>query len=163
MRGGAQFGRLGERTDLRSCPRGIPRGGRAQLAGAQPAHGGPHLALPQQRRADRPACPVREGADAAARPRTAALLYVPDGDNVAIIASKGGYPQHPAWYHNLRANPETSAQIGTERRPVRAREATPEERERIWERAVELWPQYAAYQARTERQIPIMVLERRES
>ena len=95
--------------------------------------------------------------------RTAALLYVPDGDNVAIIASKGGYPQHPAWYHNLRANPETSAQIGTERRPVRAREATPEERERIWKRAVELWPQYAAYQERTERQIPIMVLERRES
>jgi F420H(2)-dependent quinone reductase len=95
--------------------------------------------------------------------RTAALLYVPDGDNVAIIASKGGYPQHPAWYHNLRANPETSAQIGTERRPVRAREATPEEHERIWKRAVELWPQYAAYQARTERQIPIMVLEPRES
>ena len=58
--------------------------------------------------------------------RTAALLYVPDGDNIAIIASKGGYPQHPAWYHNLRANPETSAQIGTERRPVRAREATPD-------------------------------------
>ena len=95
--------------------------------------------------------------------RTAALLYVPDGDNVAIIASKGGYPQHPAWYHNLRANPETSAQIGTERRPVRAREATLEERERIWTRAVEVWPQYAAYQARTERQIPIIVLERRES
>jgi F420H(2)-dependent quinone reductase len=95
--------------------------------------------------------------------RTAALLYVPDGDNVAIIASKGGYPQHPAWYHNLRANPETSAQIGTERRPVRAREATAEERERVWKRAVELWPQYAAYQARTERQIPIVVLERRKS
>ena len=95
--------------------------------------------------------------------RTAALLYVPDGDNVAIIASNGGHPQHPAWYHNLRANPETSAQIGTERRPVRAREATPAERERIWKRAVELWPQYAEYQARTERQIPIVVLERRES
>ena len=95
--------------------------------------------------------------------RTAALLYVPDGDNVAIIASKGGYPQHPAWYHNVKANPETSAQIGTERRPVRAREATLEERERIWKRAVEVWPQYAAYQARTERQIPIIVLERRES
>ena len=95
--------------------------------------------------------------------RTAALLYVPDGDNVAIVASKGGHPQHPAWYHNLRANPETSAQIGTERKPVRAREATPAERERIWKRAVELWPQYAEYQARTERQIPVVVLERRES
>lgn len=95
--------------------------------------------------------------------RTSALLYIADGDEVAIIASKGGFPKHPAWYHNLKANPETSVQIGSERRPVRAREATPEERARIWKRAVELWPQYAAYQARTERQIPVVVLERRPS
>jgi deazaflavin-dependent oxidoreductase (nitroreductase family) len=95
--------------------------------------------------------------------RTAALLYVADGDDVAIIASKGGHPKHPAWYHNLKAHPETSVQIGTERRPVRAREATPEERERIWSRAVELWPSYADYQARTERPIPVVMLERRAS
>jgi F420H(2)-dependent quinone reductase len=95
--------------------------------------------------------------------RTAALLYVSDCDNVAIIASKGGHPKHPAWYHNLKANPETAVQIGTERRPVRAREATPSEHERIWKQAVELWPQYDAYQSRTDRQIPIVVLERRAS
>jgi F420H(2)-dependent quinone reductase len=95
--------------------------------------------------------------------RTSPLLYIPDGDHVGIIASKGGFPKHPAWYHNLKANPETSVQIGSERRPVRAREATPEERERIWSRAVELWPQYEAYQARTGRQIPVVVLERREN
>jgi deazaflavin-dependent oxidoreductase (nitroreductase family) len=93
--------------------------------------------------------------------RTSALLYIPDGDQLGIIASKGGHPKHPAWYHNLKANPETAVQIGTERRPVRAREATGEERERIWRHAVELWPQYEAYQARTERQIPVVVLERR--
>ena len=95
--------------------------------------------------------------------RTSPLLYIADGDEVAIIASKGGFPKHPAWYHNLKANPQTSAQIGPERRPVRAREATPTERERIWKRAVELWPQYEEYQARTNRQIPVVVLERRAS
>jgi deazaflavin-dependent oxidoreductase (nitroreductase family) len=93
--------------------------------------------------------------------RTSPLLYIPDGDNVAIIASKGGYPKNPAWFHNLKANPETSVQIGTERRPVTARIAAGEERERIWRRAVGLWPQYRAYQERTERQIPVVVLERR--
>ncbi len=93
--------------------------------------------------------------------RTSPLLYISDGDNVAIIASKGGYPKNPAWFYNLRANPETTVQVGAEKRPVRAREATAAERERIWARATELWPQYEAYQARTERQIPIVVLERR--
>jgi F420H(2)-dependent quinone reductase len=95
--------------------------------------------------------------------RTAPLLYIGDGDNVAIIASKGGFPSNPAWFHNLRANPQTTVQIGSERRPVTARLATPEERQRIWSRAVELWPQYADYQARTDRQIPVVVLELRET
>ena len=93
--------------------------------------------------------------------RTVPLLYIPDGDAVAIIASKGGFTKHPAWYHNLRAHPETSVQIGRERREVRARVAEGDERERIWERAVELWPQYADYQRRTDRRIPVVVLERR--
>ena len=64
--------------------------------------------------------------------RTAPLLYFDDGDAVVIVASKGGYPKHPAWFHNLRANPETTVQIGRERRPVRARVATPEEHARLW-------------------------------
>jgi F420H(2)-dependent quinone reductase len=93
--------------------------------------------------------------------RTAPLLYIGDGDNVAIIASKGGFPKNPAWFHNLQANPRTTVRIGSERRPVTARPATPQERERIWSRAVEAWPQYADYQARTDRQIPVVVLERR--
>lgn len=94
--------------------------------------------------------------------RTSPLLYIPAGEDVAIIASKGGFPKHPAWFHNLRANPETSAQIGTERRPVRARVATGAERERLWGKAVELYSTYADYQRRTPREIPVVVLERRD-
>jgi deazaflavin-dependent oxidoreductase (nitroreductase family) len=91
--------------------------------------------------------------------RTSPLLYVPDGENLVLVASKGGFPKHPAWFHNLRANPLTYAQVGAERRRVRAREATPEERERLWELAVAVWPGYDDYRARAEREIPLVVLE----
>jgi F420H(2)-dependent quinone reductase len=93
--------------------------------------------------------------------RTTPLLYIPDGDDLVVVASKGGFPKHPAWYHNLRAHPETEVQVGREHRRVRARPARAEERERLWSRAVELYPSYADYQARTERQIPLIVLEPR--
>jgi deazaflavin-dependent oxidoreductase (nitroreductase family) len=93
--------------------------------------------------------------------RTSPLLYLEDGANVVIVASKGGFPRQPAWFHNLRANPETTAQIGSERRPVRARVATPQERARLWPRAVEAYGPYAEYQARTDREIPLVVLEPR--
>lgn len=91
--------------------------------------------------------------------RTSPLLYIPDGDRIAIIASKGGYPKSPGWFHNLRANPETTVQIGTERRSVRARVTEGEERRRLWDRAVELYPTYGDYQLRTEREIPVVLLE----
>jgi deazaflavin-dependent oxidoreductase (nitroreductase family) len=98
--------------------------------------------------------------------RTSPLLYIPiaesEGDDVFIVASKGGYPKNPAWLYNLRAHPETTVQIGRERRAVRAREASPQERERLWPKALELYPTYADYQARSKgRQIPLVVLERR--
>ncbi|MBY0279703.1 nitroreductase family deazaflavin-dependent oxidoreductase [Candidatus Binatia bacterium] len=96
------------------------------------------------------------------QPRTAALLYVPDGDAWAVIASKGGAPQHPGWYHNLVAQPDVEIQIGRERIPVRARVAQGEQRARIWARADEVnQGQYTVYQARTTRPIPVVVLERR--
>jgi deazaflavin-dependent oxidoreductase (nitroreductase family) len=91
--------------------------------------------------------------------RTSPLLYFDDGPNLVIIASKGGHPRQPAWFHNLRANPETTAQVGSERRPVRARVATPEERRRLWPQAVKSYGNYAQYQRRTERQIPVVILE----
>jgi F420H(2)-dependent quinone reductase len=93
--------------------------------------------------------------------RTVPLLYVEDGENLVIVASKGGHPRHPAWFHNLRANPETTVQVGSKRRPVRARIATAEERERLWPRVVEAYRGYAEYQRRTGREIPLVVLEPR--
>lgn len=96
-----------------------------------------------------------------AKQRTTPLVYVRDSDKVAIIASKGGNPRHPAWFHNLRAHPDTTIQIGSRRLPVRARVAEGSERERLWHRAVEIWPSYEDYQKRTPRQIPVVVLEPR--
>ncbi|MBK5220128.1 MAG: nitroreductase family deazaflavin-dependent oxidoreductase [Thermoleophilia bacterium] len=93
--------------------------------------------------------------------RTAPLLYVEDGADVVIVASKGGFPKHPAWYHNLMANPDTTVQIGSEVRPVHARVATPEERERLWPLAVKAYGGYRDYEARTDREIPLVVLEPR--
>ena len=93
--------------------------------------------------------------------RTSPLVYFEDGDDVVLVASKGGHPKHPAWFHNLKANPDVIVQIGRERRPVRARVATAAERERLWPKAVETYSGYADYQARTERQIPLVILERR--
>lgn len=93
--------------------------------------------------------------------RTAALLYIEDGPNLVLIASKAGNPRHPAWFHNLMAHPEVEVQVRSERRQVRAREATPEERERLWPRAVRAWPGYRTYQRRTGRRIPLVILEPR--
>ncbi len=93
--------------------------------------------------------------------RTSPLLYVEDGDDLVVIASKGGYPKNPAWFHNLRANPDTTVQVGGERRPVHARVATAEERERLWPQAVAAYSGYEDYRARTEREIPLVILEPR--
>jgi F420H(2)-dependent quinone reductase len=93
--------------------------------------------------------------------RTSPLVYVEDGENLVIVASKGGHPRHPGWFHNLRANPETSVQVGSKRRRVRARVATDDERERLWPMAVAVWPGYRDYQARTDRKIPLVILEPR--
>jgi F420H(2)-dependent quinone reductase len=91
--------------------------------------------------------------------RTTPLLYIEDADNVVIVASKGGSSKHPAWWLNLRSNPETTVQVGGERRRVRAHEAEGRERERLWPRVVDAWPDYENYQRRTERRIPVVVLE----
>jgi len=95
------------------------------------------------------------------RKRTSPLLYVEDGDDVVVVASKGGHPRHPGWFHNLRANPETTIQVGSERRAVRARVAEPDERARLWPRAIEAYGGYADYQKRADREIPMVILEPR--
>jgi deazaflavin-dependent oxidoreductase (nitroreductase family) len=93
--------------------------------------------------------------------RTSPLLYIRDGDDLVIVASKGGYPKHPAWFHNLRANPDTTVQVGSERRAVHARVANAQERSRLWPRVVDAYSGYSDYQERTGRKIPLVILERR--
>ena len=77
------------------------------------------------------------------------------------MASKAGQPTHPAWFHNLKANPDTTIQVGSEVREVHARVASPEERERLWPKAVSFYKPYAGYQRKTSRQIPLVILEPR--
>jgi deazaflavin-dependent oxidoreductase (nitroreductase family) len=93
--------------------------------------------------------------------RTSPLVYAEDGENVILVASKGGYPKNPAWFHNLMANPDTSVQIGSSRRRVHARVADPDERKRLWPKVVEVYSGYDDYQRRTEREIPLVILEPR--
>jgi deazaflavin-dependent oxidoreductase (nitroreductase family) len=93
--------------------------------------------------------------------RTSPLGYVPDGDAYVIVASKGGHPRHPGWYHNLRAHPDTTIQVGPRRLAVHAHVATPAERERLWPRVVAAYAGYGGYQERTPREIPLVVLEPR--
>jgi deazaflavin-dependent oxidoreductase (nitroreductase family) len=96
-------------------------------------------------------------------PRTTPLVYVEDGRDVVIVASKGGHSRHPAWYHNLRAHPDTTVQIGREHRAVHARVAGPDEHARLWPKAVATYDGYRGYQQRTDRQIPLIILEPRAS
>ncbi len=94
--------------------------------------------------------------------RTSPLMYQQAGDTLAVVASKAGQPTHPAWFHNLRAHPETTIQIGSLVRPVRARLATDDERARVYPRFAELFPAYGAYQEwAAPRQIPVVILEPR--
>jgi deazaflavin-dependent oxidoreductase (nitroreductase family) len=90
--------------------------------------------------------------------RTAPLLYLRDGTDIVIVASRGGSDATPAWWLNLQAHPATTVQIWRKRLPVVAREATTDEKARLWPRVVEMYPDYAVYQTRTERQIPVVIL-----
>jgi F420H(2)-dependent quinone reductase len=100
------------------------------------------------------------GAKSAKR-RTSPLVYARDGEDVILVASKGGFPKHPAWFHNLMANPDTVVQIGSKRMDVHARKANAEERERLWPKVVEVYQGYDGYQQRTQREIPLVILEPR--
>ncbi len=92
---------------------------------------------------------------------TTPLLYITDGPDVVVVASQGGLPKHPQWYHNLLAQPDTQIQIRARRWPVRARTAEPQERARLWPLLLEAYADFGNYQAWTEREIPVMILQRR--
>jgi deazaflavin-dependent oxidoreductase (nitroreductase family) len=94
-------------------------------------------------------------------PRTVALLYLRDGDRLVLVASKGGHDEHPLWFTNLEKTPEATVELGRERREVRARVAGDEERDALWPKMVALYRGYAGYQKKTERRIPLVVLEAR--
>ena len=92
--------------------------------------------------------------------RITPLIYGTRGDDVVIVASKGGAPEHPAWYLNLRDKPEGEVQVKGDRWATRARDASDDEYAELWKLMVGHWPQYEEYQQKTDRKIPIVVLER---
>ena len=93
-------------------------------------------------------------------PRVNPLVFQADGDRWVIFASYSGAPKHPAWFHNLEAHPVVSIEVGTEKVPVRASVAEGDERERLWSKQKADIPTFAEYEQRTDRQIPVVVLER---
>ncbi len=95
--------------------------------------------------------------------RRTALIYGVDGANYVVVASRGGHRNHPGWYLNLDAEPEVRIQVGPEHFDCLARTASGEERSRLWEMMSEIFPQYRDYQVKTEREIPVVILEPTQS
>jgi deazaflavin-dependent oxidoreductase (nitroreductase family) len=93
--------------------------------------------------------------------RTTPLIHRTDGERWVVVASKGGAPANPSWFENLSANPDVTIQVRGEEIPARATTAEGEERSRLWALMSEVWPAYDDYQARTEREIPVVVFTRR--
>ena len=93
-------------------------------------------------------------------PRSHALIYGTSGDSIVLVASKGGAPDHPTWYLNLAANPEVEVQVLADRFAGRARTAEGAERAELWSTMTAIWPAYDDYQASTDREIPVVVVER---
>ena len=87
------------------------------------------------------------------------LFYGEDGNSIIIVASKGGAPEHPGWYKNLIANPEVEVQVGSRKFKAHARTVTGGDRERLWQKALKFWPPYADYAKKTEREIPVVLLD----
>jgi deazaflavin-dependent oxidoreductase (nitroreductase family) len=94
------------------------------------------------------------------RRHTTPLIFAADGDDFVVVASMGGAPAHPQWYLNLEADPSARVQVRGDHYDVTARTAEGDERERLWRLVNEQWPNYEVYQSRTERRIPVVVLER---
>lgn len=91
---------------------------------------------------------------------TSPLIYARDGDDLVIVASKGGAKKHPLWWLNLRERPATTVQVGSEKRAVLAHQANPEEKARLWPVVCAVYAPYEEYQQKTERDIPVIVLQR---
>lgn len=94
------------------------------------------------------------------RSRRTPLIYGRDGDRYLLVASQGGRPQHPSWYLNLRDTPEVGVRVGAETFTARARTANRREKPRLWRTMIDIWPDYDRYQAKTTRDIPVVILDR---
>ena len=92
--------------------------------------------------------------------RRTALIYGVDDAAYVVVASKGGAPDHPAWFLNLQSSPDVELQVGADVFAARARVTTGEERERLWQTLAQIWPAYDEYATKTEREIPVVVLDR---
>jgi F420H(2)-dependent quinone reductase len=106
-----------------------------------------------------PVCLVTTIGRKSGQPRTVPLVYMRDGANIVLVASKGGLPENPQWYGNVTANPEVEIEIGRRRSHWRARVAEADERAALWPRLVEMYADFASYQSWTEREIPVVVCE----
>jgi len=106
-------------------------------------------------------CLVLTTARKSGEARDTALIFGQDGDAFLLVASKGGAPEHPSWYKDLAARPEVELQVRGDRFPAIARTASAEEKARLWPVMTAVWPSYDDYQANTDRDIPIVVIERR--
>ena len=107
-----------------------------------------------------PVCLITTVGRKSGQKRTVALIYLQDGDDVVLVASKGGMEHHPQWYLNMEANEAVEVEIGTTVTPMKARRASDEEKAAYWPRLLDVYPDYADYQARTTRNIPVMVLSK---
>jgi deazaflavin-dependent oxidoreductase (nitroreductase family) len=96
------------------------------------------------------------------KPITTPLIYLRDGSDYALVASKGGWPRHPLWYLNLQANPDAAIEVGREKLRATARTANADERARLWPRLVAIYGDYANYQSWTDREIPVVILSPRQ-
>jgi deazaflavin-dependent oxidoreductase (nitroreductase family) len=105
-----------------------------------------------------PVCLVTMKGRKTGEPRTAPLLYLRDGSDLIIVASKGGMSKHPVWYLNLQANPRCEVELGREKKAMTARRVSTEEKAALWPRLCAMYPDYADYQARTTRDIPVLRL-----
>jgi deazaflavin-dependent oxidoreductase (nitroreductase family) len=94
------------------------------------------------------------------RPHTTPMMYLPEGDRMYVFASKAGAPTNPDWYHNLKANPTVTAEVGADTFSAHAEEVTGPERDRIYAEQAERYPGFAEYQEKTTRRIPVVALER---
>lgn len=104
-----------------------------------------------------PVCLLTTTGRTSGEPRTMPLLYLRDGDDIVVVASKGGFSAHPQWYLNLLADPAVTIEIGRDRRKMTARVADADERAALWPKLVGMYSAYDEYQQRTEREIPVVV------